>query len=65
MGDVDSTADTRDPLPLTAGGATLPGERLHQASRYMDHPEAETAERMVREWREMTPAEYDAFARSL
>jgi hypothetical protein len=31
----------------------------------MDRPEAEAAERMIQEWREMTPAEYDAFARSL
>ena len=52
-------------LPRLAGGAPQPGERLCEASRYMDRPEAETAERMVQEWRKMTPAEYDAFAASL
>jgi hypothetical protein len=54
-----------DDLPRAAGGAPLPGERLEQASRYMDRPEAEAAEQMIRSWRELSPAEYDAFASSL
>ena len=56
---------TSKDLPPVAGGAPLPGERLCEASQYMDRSEAEAAERMVREWRTMTPAEYDAFAGSL
>jgi hypothetical protein len=31
----------------------------------MDRKEAQAAEQMVEAWRRMSPAEYDAFARSL
>jgi len=55
----------QDGQPRLAGGAPQLGERLCAASRYMDRREAEAAEQMVQAWRRMTPAEYDAFARSL
>jgi len=57
--------DKNQDLPRLAGGAPQVGERLGAASRYMDQKEAQAAEQMIQTWRKMSPAEYDAFARSL
>jgi len=54
-----------DALPRVAGGAHQPGERLYEASKYMEPAEAQAAQQMIDVWRQMTPAEYEAFARSL
>jgi hypothetical protein len=52
-------------LPPIAGGAPEPGERLSEAMQYMEPREAQAAAQMIEAWRQLSPAEYEAFARSL
>jgi hypothetical protein len=62
---LENKNNDKNELPAVAGGAPQPSERLRAASQHMEPPEAKAAERIAQAWQQMSPAEYEAFARSL